>query len=75
MKESNRRVGGKKAALDRVYQPIDHVLGHNMSLGLRAEAEDSGPTAQLRSLVAPPQGGPVDFGSAGNLVDQLCEPF
>ena len=28
-------------------------LGHNLSLGLRAETEDSGLSAELRSVVAP----------------------
>ena len=31
-----------------------------MRLGLRAEAEDLGLSADLRSLVAPPKGGPAD---------------
>lgn len=39
---------------------MNFFLGHNISLGLRAEAEDLGLTADLRSLVAPPKGGPAD---------------
>ena len=39
--------------------------GHNISLGLRAEAEDLGLTAEPRSLVAPPKGGPADYGAFG----------
>ena len=35
--------------------------GNNLSLGLRAEAEDLGLTAEPRSLVAPPKGGPADL--------------
>ena len=39
---------------------INYFLGHNLTLGLRAEAEDVGRNADLRSLVAPPKGGPAD---------------
>ena len=45
----------------RFREPINYFLGHNISLGLRAEAEDLGLSAELRSLVAPPKGGPADL--------------
>ena len=35
--------------------------GHNLSLGHKAEAEDLGLSADPRSLVAPPKGGPADI--------------
>ena len=35
----------------------NYVLGHNLSLGLKAEAEDLGLSADLRSLVVPQKGG------------------
>ena len=34
--------------------------GHNLSVGLRAEAEDLGLSVDPHSLVAPPKGGPAD---------------
>ena len=40
----------------------------NLSLGLRAEAEDFGLSAELRSLVAPLKGGLADFGNVGTYV-------
>ena len=36
------------------------IPGHNLSLGLRAETEDSGLSTEPRSSVAPSQGGPAD---------------
>ena len=51
----------KKVALVPVQQPINYFLVNNISLGLRAEAEDLGLCAELRRLVAPPKGRPVDF--------------
>ena len=40
---------------------IKYFLGHNLSLGLRAEAGDLGLTVEPRRLVAPPEGGPADI--------------
>ena len=56
----NQRTGesaGKNLGLDPVKQPINYFLGHNLSLGLMPEAGDLGLNADLRSLVAAPEGG------------------
>ena len=52
---------GKKGWFGAALSNYSLTPGHNLSLGLRAEAEDLGLSAELRSLVAPPKGGPADF--------------
>ena len=58
MAAENQDIGGLVVKrLLWVHTTIVNLLrGHNLSLGLTAEAEDSGLTAGPRSLTAPPNG-------------------
>ena len=49
--------------------PINCFLGHNISLGLRAEAEDLGLSANPRSLLAPSKWGPAVISISCSLED------
>ena len=52
--------GGKKVGLDPHQVTLELFPRHDPSLGLRAEMQDSGLSADFRSLVAHPRGGPAD---------------